>query len=151
LIGVIQRVDEASVWVEGNLISSIRKGILLLLGIARDDADEDMEYIVNKTINLRIFSDENGNLNLSLLDISGELMIVSQFTLLGDTRKGRRPSFTNAMPPDKAEPFYQKVVNRFEEQGIPVKKGVFGAMMKIKLINDGPVTIILNSRDKIKK
>ena len=148
MIAVLQRVKEASVWISGQEISNIRKGILLLIGIAKDDTEKDIEYIANKVINLRIFNDKNDNLNLSLLDINGELLIVSQFTLLGDTRKGRRPSFSDAMPPVEAKIFYKKLIERFKKTKLVIKEGVFGAMMEVKLINDGPVTILVNSKDK---
>ncbi len=148
MIAVVQRVSEASVKVDDNEISRIGRGILLLLGISKDDTDKDIEYLVRKCANLRIFSDPEGNLNLSLIDIGGEALIVSQFTLLGDTRKGRRPSFSNAMPPDKAKPMYEKFIDSFKRTGIHVKEGIFGAMMQITLTNDGPVTLIINSKDK---
>lgn len=148
MIAVVQRVSEASVKVDDNEISRIGRGILLLLGISKDDTDKDIEYLVRKCANLRIFSDSEGNLNLSLIDIGGEALIVSQFTLLGDTRKGRRPSFSNAMPPDKAKPMYEKFIDSFKRTGIHVKEGIFGAMMQITLTNDGPVTLIINSKDK---
>lgn len=148
MIVLVQRVKEASVYISGKEVSKIGKGLLLLIGIAKDDSEMDISYIVSKIINLRIFSDENGNLNLSLLDIKGDILAVSQFTLLGNTRKGRRPSFSNAMPSEEAENFYNKLINRFKESKIPVKEGVFGAMMEVKLINEGPVTLIVNSRDK---
>jgi len=148
LIAVVQRAKEASVWVSDKEVSKIGKGILLLVGISKGDSEKDVNYITNKVVNLRIFSDENGNLNLSLIEIKGEILVVSQFTLLGDTKKGRRPSFSNAMQPEKAKAFYNELINQFKEYKIPVKEGVFGAMMGVKLINDGPVTLIVNSRDK---
>lgn len=148
MIGIIQRVSEASVRVDDRCISEINHGILLLVGIGRDDGQEDATYLVNKIVHLRIFSDEKGYLNKSLLDIDGEILIVSQFTLLGETRKGRRPSFSNAAPPDKAEPLYRKIIGGFKEFKIPVKEGVFRAIMDVKLTNSGPVTIIINSKDK---
>ena len=148
MIAVVQRVSEASVKVDGNEISRIGRGILLLLGISKDDTDKDIEYLVRKCANLRIFGDPEGNLNLSLFDIGGEALIVSQFTLLGDTRKGRRPSFSDAMPPDKAKPMYEKFIDSFKRTGLHVKEGIFGAMMQINLTNDGPVTLIINSKDK---
>ncbi len=148
MIGLIQRVDEASVIVDGKKISKIGIGILLFAGISKDDTEKDIEYLVRKTVNLRIFSDDRGNLNLSLKDIGGEILIVSQFTLLGDTKKGRRPSFSNAMPPEQAKTFYKKLVESFKNTGVPVKEGIFGAMMKIKLVNNGPVTLIIDTSVK---
>jgi len=148
LIGVLQRVKKASVWIKGEEISKIGKGLLLFVGITRDDTEKDIEYIVKKVINLRIFSDENNNLNLSLLDIEGELLVVSQFTLLGDTKKGRRPSFSKAMPPDEAKVFYNKLVGEFKKSKLVVKEGVFQEMMEVKLINEGPVTILVDSKEK---
>jgi len=148
LIGILQRVKEASVWIKGEEISKIGKGLLLFVGISRDDTEKDIEYIVKKVINLRIFSDENNNLNLSLLDIEGELLVVSQFTLLGDTKKGRRPSFSKAMPPDEAKVFYNKLVEEFKKSKLVVKEGVFQEMMEVKLTNEGPVTILVDSKEK---
>lgn len=148
MIGILQRVKEASVWIKGEEISKIGKGLLLFVGISRDDTEKDIEYIVKKVINLRIFSDENNNLNLSLLDIEGELLVVSQFTLLGDTKKGRRPSFSKAMPPDEAKVFYNKLVEEFKKSKLVVKEGVFQEMMEVKLTNEGPVTILVDSKEK---
>ena len=148
MIAVLQRVKEASVWVKRKEISKIGKGILLLVGIAKDDTEKDIEYIVGKVVNLRIFSDQNNNLNLSLIDINGELIVVSQFTLLGDTKRGRRPSFSDAMPPSEAKLFYEKLVHKFKNLKLTIREGVFGEMMEVKLINDGPVTLIINSKDK---
>ncbi len=151
MIGVIQRVSEAAVWVNNRCISEIKNGLLVLVGISRDDDQEDIDYIVNKTVHLRVFSDEQGNLNKSLIDIEGELLIVSQFTLLGDTRRGRRPSFSHAAPPDMAESLYRLIVEKFRDMNINVKEGVFRAMMEVKLINNGPVTLIIDSKEKNRK
>ncbi len=148
MIALIQRVCSAQVRVEGKTISEIGPGMLLLLGIGHDDSQEDIEYIVRKTVHLRIFSDSQGNLNHSLLDTGGEILIVSQFTLLADTKKGRRPSFSDAAPPQIAEPLYRKTLETFRRYGISVGEGVFGAKMEVSLINDGPVTIIINSREQ---
>jgi len=151
VIGLIQRVSEASVWVSSNLVSGIGHGILLLVGIAVDDDEHDCTYIAQKTVNLRIFGDEEGNLNRSLIDVKGELLVVSQFTLLADTRKGRRPSFSGAMAPEQATGLYKRLIDEFRKLQIPVKEGVFGAMMEVKLVNSGPVTLIINSADKRRK
>ena len=148
MIGVIQRVSNAEVWVRGKRVSGIAGGVLLLVGIAREDGPEDVSYLVNKTVHLRIFGDEQGQLNKSLLDVNGGILVVSQFTLLGDTSKGRRPSFTDAAKPVQAKALYQRIIEKFKEYDIPVKEGVFRAIMEIKLTNQGPVTIIINTKDK---
>ena len=146
---VWQRVDFASVEVEGKTISKISKGALVLLGVEKDDNEKDAKYIADKICNLRVFDDEDGKLNKSLIDISGELLIVSQFTLCADCRKGRRPSFINALKGKEAENLYLKVVELCK--GLNIKKvetGIFGAHMKISLLNNGPVTLLLDSRRK---
>ncbi len=143
---LIQRVDNASVEVESGIVSSIGKGLLVLLGIARDDKDADMEYIIRKITNLRIFDDSNGNLNLSVRDINGEILVVSQFTLLADCRKGNRPSFDRAERPDRALVLYERFIEKLRQTGTPVSTGIFGASMKVRLTNNGPVTIMLDSR-----
>jgi D-tyrosyl-tRNA(Tyr) deacylase len=148
MIGVIQRVSSAEIWAEGRKVSGIREGVVLLVGITTDDGPEDAAHLVQKTVNLRIFTDDQGHLNKSLLDINGQILVVSQFTLLGDTRKGRRPSFTEAARPEYAEPLYRLIIQKFKEQGIVVQEGVFRALMEVKLINHGPVTLILNTREK---
>lgn len=142
---VIQRVNSCSVDVEGEPYSHIGKGLLVLLGIKSDDTQEDIEYLVDKTQHLRIFEDEEGKMNLSLNDIKGEIMIVSQFTLYGDCKKGRRPSFIRAGKPEEAEKLYDEFVQAFSARKIPVKTGVFQAHMNVKLDNDGPVTILIDS------
>ena len=147
MIALIQRVCSVKVAVEGEVISEIGPGILLLLGIGHDDNQADIEYITRKTVYLRIFSDPQGNLNRSLIDTGGEILIVSQFTLLADTKKGRRPSFARAAPPAIAEPLYRMAIEKFRRYNIQVQEGCFGAMMEVSLINDGPVTIIVNSRE----
>jgi len=147
MIALIQRVSGAKVAVEKETVSEIGAGILLLLGISIDDTEADIEYIARKTVNLRIFSDEQGNLNRSLIDTGGEILIVSQFTLLADTKKGRRPSFTRAAPPAIAESLYKKTCEKFRTYGIGVQEGRFGAIMAVILTNDGPVTIIINSKE----
>jgi len=142
---VIQRVAEASVKIDGKIISSIGQGILALIGIYREDSEKDMEYIADKILQVRIFPDENDVMNLSLADTGGELLIVSQFTLYGDVRKGRRPSYSDAMPPNKAIQFYNKFLDLCRSKFPELKSGVFGAMMEINLVNSGPVTILLDS------
>lgn len=143
---VIQRVKEAGVTIAGKEISRIGKGLLVLLAVAEEDCDQDLDYIVTKTVNLRIFSDSEGKMNLSVKDIGGELLIVSQFTLYGDARKGRRPNFTQSAKAMKATEYYDKAIKAFEEELGEVKTGQFAADMDIALINDGPVTIQLDSK-----
>lgn len=143
---VIQRVSQGRVLVDGEEIGAIESGLVILLGVHRDDNTEDGKYLARKIVNLRIFSDENGKMNRSLLDVGGQALIVSQFTIWGDTRKGRRPSFIEAAEPDKAEKLYQDFVSEMNRQNITTATGEFGAMMELALINDGPVTLILDSR-----
>lgn len=142
---VIQRVKSASVTVEGELVSEIDTGLLVFIGIAHDDTQVELDYIANKVANLRIFEDADGKMNCSLLDISGSALVVSQFTLYGDCRKGRRPSFIDAARPEFANELYEKFITALEHLNIPTKGGTFQAMMDVQLINDGPVTIILDS------
>lgn len=143
---VIQRVKSASVRVDNKIISSIDKGYLIFIGVEKGDAQGDVDYITNKVVGIRIFEDENDKMNLSIQDVSGEIIIVSQFTLAGDARKGRRPSFSNAMLPDEANELYVSVINSIKENNIKVYTGEFGAHMNVELINDGPVTILLDSK-----
>ena len=143
---VLQRVSSASVKIDGVTTGEIGPGLVLLLGIAKNDAPEDVEYVVNKCAGLRIFGDDQGKMNRSLHDVGGEVLAVSQFTLFGDTRKGRRPSFESAAPPEHAEPLYELAVKRLREQGIRVATGRFGAYMEVSLVNDGPVTLTVESR-----
>lgn len=143
---VLQRVSSASVKIDGAVTGEIGPGLVLLLGIAKDDGPEDVEYVVNKCAGLRIFGDDQGKMNRSLLDVGGEVLAISQFTLFGDTRRGRRPSFEGAAPPDLAEPLYELAVERLREQGIRVATGRFGAFMEVSLVNDGPVTLTVESR-----
>jgi len=143
---VIQRVSRASVEVDGKPVSEIEAGLLVLLGVETDDGPEDLEYLVQKTLNLRIFEDLEGKFNRSLLDAGGEILVVSQFTLYGDCRKGRRPSFTRAAPPEIAEPAYERFAARAREMGVTARTGVFGAMMDVSLVNRGPVTMLLDSK-----
>ena len=143
---VIQRVERASVSVEGEIRGQIGAGFLVLIGVEEGDGDADFRYIAEKVPNLRVFEDEQGKMNSSLLDVGGELLAVSQFTLLGDARGGRRPSFIAAARPETADPMYERLVAEWRARGIRVETGVFGAHMKVSLVNDGPVTILLDSR-----
>lgn len=143
---VIQRVNQANVQVFGREIASCGKGLLVLLGVTHDDSIEDVEYCVSKTLGLRVFEDEDEKMNLSIEDIKGEILVVSQFTLYGDVRKGRRPSFVNSAKPDKANELYEEYVKYLQKENIPVSTGQFGADMKVELINDGPVTILVDSK-----
>ncbi len=145
---VLQRVHSANVIIEDTIFSSIKSGILILLGIEQGDTSKDLEYIVNKSIHLRIFKDSYNNMNLSIKDIKGEMLIVSQFTLCANTKKGRRPSFLNAAEPEIAKNIYEKFCEMVKNKNIPIQTGKFGAMMNINLINDGPVTLIIDSQDK---
>lgn len=140
---VVQRVKNAKVEVEGKTVGSIEKGFLVLLGVTHTDTKEQADYLVKKLCNLRIFEDENEKMNLSLKDVEGELLIVSQFTLYADCTGGNRPSFVNAAKPDIAEPLYEYFCTECEKNGIHVEKGIFGADMKVSLLNDGPVTIVM--------
>lgn len=143
---VIQRVSRASVSVDHDLVSYINKGLLVLLGVAETDTIEDAKYLAEKTAGLRIFEDDNGKMNLSVTDISGEVLVISQFTLYGDCRKGRRPSFTEAAEPQKAQELYEKYISYLSDLGLNPKTGVFQAHMSVELVNDGPVTILLDSK-----
>jgi D-aminoacyl-tRNA deacylase len=149
VIAVVQRVSSASVRVDDRTVGAIERGVLVLLGVERGDAASDAEYIAGKIRDLRIFEDPAGatkHLNRSVQDVGGSVMVVSQFTLAGDCRKGRRPSFDNAAPPDVAQPMYEDVVARLRASGLVVQTGVFQAMMQVALVNDGPVTLLLDSR-----
>jgi D-tyrosyl-tRNA(Tyr) deacylase len=140
---VCQRVSEARVRVGGEVVGEIATGLCVLLGVARGDSEADAESLAAKIARLRIFPDEQGRFDRSLLDIGGSALVVSQFTLLADTAKGNRPSFTGAAPPEDAEPLYKRFCDVARELGIPVETGVFGATMQVELVNDGPVTILL--------
>lgn len=142
---LLQRVQNAKVTVDDEVVGAIGQGLLIFLGCGEGDTEEDLEYLVEKLINLRIFADEDGRMNLSLLDVGGAMLVVSQFTLYADTRRGRRPSFVNAMKPGPAEALYEKFVARVAEEGVEVETGVFGEMMDVELHNDGPVTIMIDS------
>jgi D-tyrosyl-tRNA(Tyr) deacylase len=143
---VVQRVKRASVTVDGEIIGKIDKGFLVLLGVSGDDTETDAGYCAEKILNLRVFEDGDGKMNLSLLDIGGELLVVSQFTLYGDTRRGRRPSFSSAAPPDQANRLYEYFVSECRRQIVRVETGRFQAMMDVELINEGPVTILIDSQ-----
>jgi D-tyrosyl-tRNA(Tyr) deacylase len=143
---VVQRVSQGKVEVNNEVVGKINKGLLILLGVERGDTKDDLKYIQDKVCNLRIFEDENEKMNLSLKDIDGELLIVPQFTLHGDARKGRRPSFINAEDPSKADQFYEKLIENCSKTIRNVQGGKFGADMKVSLTNDGPVTILLDSK-----
>ncbi len=147
MIAILQRVLQASVTVEKTVVSQIGPGLLVFLGVHKDDGDQDVSYMANKIPSLRIFSDEQGKMNHALLATSGELLMVSQFTLLARTSKGRRPIFEEAALPSNAQPLFLSLYQELEKTGLRVKQGVFGAQMQISLENDGPVTIILNSRE----
>ncbi len=146
---LLQRVKSGSVISNGELCGKISKGLVILLGVAATDTEEDLEYIVNKTINLRIFDDENGVMNLSVLETGGEALVVSQFTLLASTRKGRRPSYISAARPELAVPMYESFIEKLREAGIHIETGVFQTEMTVNIENDGPVTIMLDSSDRL--
>ena len=143
---VLQRVRRASVAVGDEVIGAIDRGFVVLLGIGTDDGPPEATWMAQKIANLRVFEDEEGKFNRSLLDIDGEALVVSQFTLYADCRKGRRPSFTNAGEPEQAQLLYRRVVDLVRESGIPTSEGVFQAVMEVELVNDGPVTILLDSK-----
>lgn len=143
---VVQRVTYSKVTVDGEVIGEIQKGLNVLLGIGQDDTDKDIEYVAEKIVNLRIFEDSNNKMNLSLLDIKGELIVVSQFTLYGDCRKGKRPSFDKAARPEVAEVMYNKFLDYLKKFDIKVQTGKFQAMMMVEIQNDGPVTLLIDSK-----
>ena len=147
MICLIQRVISSEVTISEKFFSKINKGILILLGIHKNDTNEDLDYIVKKTSNLRIFEDKKKNMNLSIQDINGEILIVSQFTLCAETKKGRRPSFINAAKPKEAKKLYDKAIEKFRKLNLKVETGQFGENMNVNLVNQGPVTIIINSKD----
>ena len=143
---VVQRVSSSKVSVEGKVVGSINRGFNVLLGICKEDTYEDLQYIKDKIINLRVFQDEQDKMNLSLLDVKGDILLISQFTLYGDCRKGRRPNFMNAMGGEEAKELYLKLVDSLKETGLKVETGIFGAHMEVDIQNDGPVTILLDSK-----
>lgn len=146
---VIQRVSESQVKVDGQIVGAINVGLMLLVGIDEDDENTDADWLVQKILNLRIFGDSDGKLNLSVIDISGEILCISQFTLIADYKKGNRPSFIKAAKPDKAIPLLEYFKKKIAESGLKTESGIFGADMKVSLINDGPVTIVMDSKTKI--
>jgi len=143
---VVQRVSRAEVWENGVILGRIGRGFVVLLAVGKDDEESDLDYVFNKVVNVRIFEDELGKMNQSLVEVGGQLLVVSQFTLYGDCRKGRRPSFMDAAPPDKAEAFYERFIERAKQTGIVVSSGRFQSMMDVHLVNSGPVTILLDSK-----
>lgn len=146
---VIQRVSEASVKVNDEITGQIKTGFLILLGIAEDDDEEDVDWLAQKIANLRVFNDENEQMNKSLEAVKGEILLISQFTLFAQTKKGNRPGFTRAAKPPQAIPLYERMAAKLQQHiGRPTQKGIFGADMKVSLLNDGPVTIIMNTKDK---
>lgn len=147
MIAVLQRVTSGAVIVENQTIGQIDYGLVVLLGVMKDDDEWDSEFLADKISGLRIFNDENDKMNLSIKAVNGSALVVSQFTLCADTRKGRRPSFMNAAPPEKGKVLYEDFMKRLDSKGIPIQSGEFGAMMKVKIDNDGPVTIVLDSKE----
>ncbi len=143
---VIQRVTEAAVRVNGETVAAIGAGLLVLVGAGRDDTERDVAWLADKTLNLRVFPDADGQMNLSTIDVRAEILAVSQFTLYGDCRKGRRPSYVMAAPAEEAQPLFDRYVTRLRESGLTVGAGVFRAMMQVRLVNDGPVTLLLDTR-----
>ena len=148
---VIQRVKEATVTVDGHVTGAIRTGLVVLVGIAKTDTEQDADYLVDKLVGLRIFPDEGGKMNRDLQQAGGSLLLVSQFTLYGDCRRGRRPSFDQAALPDEALALYSYFVERARRSPVPVQTGVFQAAMQVQLVNDGPVTILMDSSDRLKR
>ncbi len=148
MIAVVQRVSSAGVEVEQKTIGRIDKGYLVLLGVCRDDDEGDVKFLADKISGFRIFPDGNRNMNLSIHDVNGSVLVVSQFTLCGDWRKGRRPSFTRAAPPEEGNRLYELFIRELRTRNIPVETGEFGAMMNVSLVNDGPVTFVLDSKEK---
>lgn len=147
MIAVLQRVTSGAVIVENQTLGQIDYGLVVLLGVMKDDDEWDSEFLADKISGLRIFNDENDKMNLSIKAVNGSALVVSQFTLCADTRKGRRPSFMNAAPPEKGKVLYEDFMKRLDSKGIPIQSGEFGAMMKVKIDNDGPVTIVLDSKE----
>ena len=145
---IIQRVSEASVSIDSQVKAKIGYGLMILVGISTEDNQEDIDWLTQKIINLRVFNDENGKMNLSLLDVKGEVLLISQFTLFASTKKGNRPSFIQSAKPEIAVPLYEQLIESLKATGIEIKTGTFGADMKVSLTNDGPVTISIDSKNK---
>lgn len=145
---VIQRVQRAAVTVQGDTVGQISAGLLVLLAVGQEDGTDDLNWMVDKLVGLRIFTDEEGKMNRSVLDVGGEILVVSQFTLYGDCRKGKRPSFSSAAPPEQAKELFERSVEAIRSYGLKAETGVFQAEMKVELINDGPVTMLLDSKKK---
>ena len=145
---VIQRVSEASVTIDSQVNAKIKQGLMILVGISTEDNQEDIDWLTQKIINLRVFNDENGKMNLSLLDVKGEILLISQFTLFASTKKGNRPSFIQSAKPEIAVPLYEQFIISLKDTGISIQTGTFGADMKVSLTNDGPVTISIDSKNK---
>jgi len=148
LKALLQRVTGASVSIDGEVVGRIGQGLVVFVGVAEGDTEKDVQYLVQKTAGLRIFADDEGRFNLSALDVEGELLLVSQFTLMADTKKGRRPSFTGAAPPEQAEALFERFVGQARSTGLKVETGRFQQYMQVEIHNDGPVTIMLDSREK---
>jgi D-tyrosyl-tRNA(Tyr) deacylase len=144
---VVQRVSRGSVSIDGIIINSISKGYVVLLGIKNGDTEEDVEFLSDKCLNMRIFEDKEGKMNLSISEVGGEILVISQFTLYGDVQKGRRPSFTDSAPSEIAEKLYNKFIDKLKLSGLNVVTGVFGSNMLVEILNDGPVTIIVDSKN----
>ena len=149
MIALLQRVSEAKVTVDNKIAGEIGPGLLIFLGVFQNDAQEDMKFLTNKIVYLRIFEDDAGKMNRSLLDVEGAVLVVSQFTLCADTKKGRRPSFIKAAQPELGEKFYNSFIQDLKERGISVATGIFGAIMDVHLVNDGPVTFVLDSKKSL--
>jgi D-tyrosyl-tRNA(Tyr) deacylase len=145
---LLQRVTSGSVSISGEVLGKINRGLVVFVGVASEDTEKDAQYLAQKIANLRIFADEQGKFNLSALDVNGELLVVSQFTLLADARKGRRPSFISAAPPEQAEELFERFIAAVRNTGLKVETGRFQQYMQVKIVNDGPVTILLDSKDK---
>ena len=147
MIAVIQRCSQGKVTVSDKVVGKISHGLVIFLGVQKNDTENDAEFLVNKICGLRIFNDENDKMNLSIKDVNGSALVISQFTLCGDTKKGRRPSFIKAATPDDGNRLYEYFMSEMKKGGVPLESGEFGAMMDVELVNDGPVTFVLNSKD----
>ena len=148
MIAVLQRASEGKVTVDNRVTGEISKGLVILLGVAKGDNEKDAEFLADRIARFRIFNDQEGKMNRSIIDIKGSALVISQFTLAGDWRKGRRPSFTNAAPPEEGENLYENFCDQLRKLNVPVETGEFGAMMNVSLTNDGPVTFVMNSREQ---